>query len=628
MEPSVTRLSAYPPTLVHALSLRARRHGERIAIAFTDGDDRWSQLSYAELAGRAAATADLLRSVGGDPATHPRVLIALPNSIEYLVAYYGCLIAGAVAVPFYPPTSQSRRSTASFGVRLRQIQQDCAPAVVIAPASHADQIRAELSAPARVVAAEALPVGGPADRIGPIAARPSDLAMLQYTSGSTRQPRGVMVSHGNLAHNVTALAHAMGSAEGESIASWLPLFHDMGLIGSALHPLAAGMSVYLTTPVAFVRRPLLWLQMISRYRATMTFAPNFAYDLCVRWVSQDQRSTLDLSSLRAAVLGGEPVRHTTLAEFVKAYEPHGLRSGALVPGYGLAEATLYVALDDWRREPRLLPVSTARLRQDSVAVPPGPEPATVLASCGYDAPDTETVIVDPVRLTARPAGQVGEIWVTGPGVAGGYWNQPDISNPVFASELAQDGREFLRTGDLGVKVDGELFVVGRLKDTIVSRGANHSPQDVEFTAEQAHPAVRAGGTAAFAVPVGEADQVVVLCELGSYRPQEYPTILAATRNAVIHEHGLDVCAVALLRRGGIPKTTSGKVKRSACRDLWLTGGFQPLARWPEAPSAQGMQAPLAQGVQAPLAQGVQAPLAQGVQAPLAQGPEAASCTTH
>jgi acyl-CoA synthetase (AMP-forming)/AMP-acid ligase II len=572
-------------TLAHNLAGRADRHGDQIAVAFTAGDDRWQRLTYAELAARAAAAGDLLRGVRRVGQRQQFVLIMLPNGPDYVVCLYACMLAGAVAVPFYPPASATGRSARAFGGRLREIWANCQPSVVIAPTDLTDFVAAELQAspgPAPVVlAAASLPsVAETAGGIHRIDCRPGDLALLQYTSGSTREPKGVMITHANLAHNVHAFATSLGSAEGESIATWLPLFHDLGLIGTLLHPLAAGMTVCLTTPTAFARRPFLWLDMASRSQATIIMAPNFAFDLCVRWVTEEQRASLDLSHLRVALNGAEPVRHTTIEAFVKAYERYGFRPSATVPGYGLAESTVTVAMSDWRTEPARLEVSEARLRRDGVAVPADHEPARVLVGCGPDVADTTTIIVDPVRLAACPAGTVGEIWVTGPSVAAGYWNLPAVSGQVFTAELADDGRDFLRTGDLGVKIDDELYIVGRINDMIIQRGVNHSPQDIEFTAEHAHPAVRAGGSAVFTVSAGNDEELVVLCELDRYgNGIDHSAIMTAVRAAVVEAHGLEVGTVALLRKGQVPKTTSGKVRRGLSGEKWLAGDFDRLAVW-------------------------------------------------
>ncbi len=581
----VSLLATPSSTLAHGMADRAERHGPRLAVAFSAGDGRWLDLSYAELWRRSVAVAGLLRTLprrGNGPRF---VLIALPNGIEYVTAFYGCLVAGMVAVPFYPPTTTSSRAARAFIERLTQIVEDCRPSAMIVPAASVAQVHAELPAPLLagtvVLAAEELPVE-PAGGAEPIRARPDDLALLQYTSGSTTMPKGVMVSHANLVHNTAWTAANLCSAEGEAGTSWLPLFHDMGLIGMVCHPLGAGMSVYLTTPAAFVRRPLLWLETISRSRSCLTMAPNFAYDLCVRWVTEEQRSTLDLSCLRIAVIAAEPVRPATVGAFTRAYQRCGFHPAAMTPAYGMAENTLDVTVSDWRRDPTMIEVSTARLRHDGVAVAPQDEATTVLVGCGADlAPDCETLVVDPQRLEPCPDGRVGEIWTTGPSVAHGYWSQREASEHTFAAELPGDGRRFLRTGDLGVRLDGSLYVVGRIKDLIIQQGVNHYPQDVEHTAERASSAVQPGGVAAFTVDDSQA--AVVVCELRSHgKAVEPAAVLDAVRRAVVEEHGLQLRAAALVRKGQVPRTTSGKVRRRASADRWLAGEFDVVAAWPRA----------------------------------------------
>jgi acyl-CoA synthetase (AMP-forming)/AMP-acid ligase II len=585
----VSQLAERCPTLAHNLTARAERHGDRDAVSFTGGDGVWTTLTYRQLWQRAAAVAGLLRTARRRAGEPQFVVIVLPNGLDYVASFYGCLLAGAVGVPFFPPAILSARAARAFGQRIVQIARDCRPSVVILPRELIDQVRSVLdetgTGEAMLVAVEDLPTAADTDP-GPlrIDARPDDLGLLQYTSGSTTTPKGVMVSHANLVHNVNGLAANLDSAEGESVTSWLPLFHDMGLIGKVLHPLSAGMTVHLTTPVAFVRRPLLWLDTISRSRSIMTMAPNFAYDLCVRWITEEQRESLDLSCLRHAVNAAEPVRLSTIEAFTKAYERHGFRPGAMRPAYGMAENTLCISIFDRLRDPVLREVSVERLRRDGVAVPARDEPATVLVGCGVDfTPDSETVIVDPQRLRACPDGTVGEIWVTGTSVAQGYWGLPELSEQTFAAELAGDGRRFLRTGDLGVKMGDELFIVGRIKDVIIQQGVNHYPQDVEYTAEQAHPAVQPSGTAVFTVRAGDdGERVVLVCELARYGEADPAAVLAAVRTAVTEEHGLELDTVALVRKGQIPKTTSGKIRRRASAQRWLDGEFETVAAWPAA----------------------------------------------
>jgi acyl-CoA synthetase (AMP-forming)/AMP-acid ligase II len=574
-------------TLAHDITSRAERHGERIAVSFTVGDGIFTEMSYAELGGRAAAFGALLRAVRRHQQEPQFVLIILPNGLEYVTSFYGCLIGGAVAVPFYPPGALNARTAAAFRDRLNQIMRDCRPSVIVLPANLAEHVRAELAASdllggTVLIAAEDLPdATTPGD--GVVHARPGDLALLQYTSGSTTVPRGVMVSHDNLVHNASAMGARLGSADGESMVTWLPLYHDMGLVGSICHPLLAGMTVQLTTPSAFVRRPVLWLRMTTQFRPVIIAAPNFAYDLCVGAVSEEQRAGLDLRSVRFAVSAAEPVRRSTLAAFIDAYQPYGFDPSAFAPGYGLAEATLAVSLCGHGRPSALLEVSADELRHGTIAAPAAGEAVTALVGCGTEVDsDTEVVIVDRTALVPLKDRAIGEIWATGPSVAQGYWGLPDLSAQEFAAELPGDGRRFLRTGDLGVKVDGSVYVTGRVKDVIIQRGINHYPQDVEFTAEKAHPAMRPGGSAVFTVPSDDGEQVVLLCELTRYGdPATSSQILHAVRIAIAEQHGLDVPVAAIVRKGQIPKTTSGKVRRRNSAKRWLDNDFDTVAVWPE-----------------------------------------------
>jgi acyl-CoA synthetase (AMP-forming)/AMP-acid ligase II len=585
------------PTLVHNLAARAARHPDRDAVAFTHGNGDWSPLTYAALWTRASAVAELVRAARRRADGPQFTLIVLPNGLDYVTSFYGSLIAGAVAVPFFPPTTMTSRAAVAFGRRMAQIMRDCEPSLIILPGQLIEQVAhglGDMLARTTLVAAEQLPVT-PSAPTAPVA-RPDDLALLQYTSGSTTTPKGVMVSHGNLTHNVTGLADRLGSTDGESLTTWLPLFHDMGLIGAVCHPLAAGMSVRMMAPATFVRQPFLWLDTITRFRSTITFAPNFAYDMCVRWVSEEQRETLDLSCLRHAVNAAEPVRAATIDAFAKAYQRHGYEPGAMMPAYGMAENTLAVSVFDRQQEPVMLEVSAERLGRDGVVVAARDEPTTVLVGCGRDfTADSETVIVDPERLEPAADGTVGEIWVTSPSVAQGYWGQPEASAEAFAAELPHDGRRFLRTGDLGTKVDGVVYIVGRIRDIIIQHGVNHYPQDVEHTAERAHPAVKPGGVAVFVVPGEDDDCVVLVCELASYGPAvDMQAVLTAVRRAVAEEHGLQLSAAALVRKGQIPKTTSGKVKRHASAERWQTGGFNAVREWPASAAPRSGTAPEAQ----------------------------------
>lgn len=586
MHPGLTGIPTHWATLAHDILGRADRHGDRIAVTFTAGDARTEEMTYAQLAGRASALAAMLRTLRGNHQGPQFVLIMLPNGLEYVTAFYGCLIGGAVAVPFYPPGVLNARTAAAFRERFGQLMADCHPAAVVLPAVLVAHVQGELDAlglsgEVTLLAAEDLPDG---QTLAEVHARPCDLALLQYTSGSTARPKGVMVSHDNLAFNARALNEKLMVEEGEAIATWLPLFHDMGLIGTLAQSLMGGMSVHMTTPGAFVRRPRLWLEMATRSRSTLLIAPNFAYDLCVRDIPAAERAGLDLSGVRFAVNAAEPVRPRTLRAFTEAFGPYGFEPTAFYPAYGMAEATLVVSAPGERRAPYLFDVSTDRLRA-GVAVAPVPgESTTTLVGCGSDiGGGSEVVIVDPEAQIPCPDGTVGEIWTTGPSVAEGYWGLPELSAYELDAQLPCDGRRFLRTGDLGVMIDGELFVTGRIKDMIIHRGVNHYPQDLELTAEESHPAVRPGGTAVFTVPGSESgdELVVLLCELNRYGGESdaFSDILRAVRLAVAERHGVDVPIAAIVRKGQIPKTTSGKVRRRLSAQRWLDHDFATVAVW-------------------------------------------------
>jgi acyl-CoA synthetase (AMP-forming)/AMP-acid ligase II len=417
----------------------------------------------------------------------------------------------------------------------------------------------------------------------------STLAFLQYTSGSTASPKGVTISHGNLLHNLTYSFHS-GSSDASTVSvSWLPVIHDMGLIEGVLQPAFSGCPAYLIPPTAFLQRPARWLNAISRYRATRSGGPNFAYDLCVRRIGAEERTGLDLSTWRAAYNGAEPVRSETMRAFASAFADCGFESSAFRPCFGLAEATLLVtagtldgdrslgqAVDSRQSTVGSRSVAGGEDRREATGAPPR-------VSCGTPAFGTRVLVADPE--TGRPCadGSVGEIWVSGPSVAQGYWNRPEESVGTFGARTDRGEGPFLRTGDLGFLHDGELYVTGRLKDVLIVRGTKHYPQDLEQTVEQQHPALRPGCAAAFAIEVGPVgDRIAVVAEadigqLGS--PESAPAAIAAIRRSVTELHGVQLGAVLLVAPGTLPKTTSGKLQRFACRDAYLSGNLPVLAAW-------------------------------------------------
>ena len=403
------------------------------------------------------------------------------------------------------------------------------------------------------------------------------LAFLQYTSGSTGTPKGVMVSHGNLLYNEQMLQTAFEHTEKTIYVSWLPLFHDMGLIGNMLQSLYLGRPCILMSPVAFLQRPVRWLQAISRYKATTSGGPNFAYELCVSKITNEQRETLDLSSWDVAFNGAEPVRAETLERFTTAFEPCGFRREGFYPCYGMAETTLIISGGIKAARPVLKTVQGEALEQHRVvSASQENDGVRKLGGCGQTLLEQQIVIAHPDTLIRCQPHEVGEIWVSGKNVAQGYWNRPEETQATFRAYEAGTGEDpFLRTGDLGFLQEGELFVTGRLKDLIIIRGRNHYPQDIELTVEQSHPVLQQGCTAAFSVEINGQERLVVACEVErtSRRNLDVDAIGKSISQAVIEQHELEVYAILLLKTGRIPKTSSGKIQRRACRAGFLAGNL-------------------------------------------------------
>ncbi len=537
-----------PSTPAGLLRLRAAEQADREAYLFLgDGEAETERLTWGELDGRARAIAAALRETvppGG------RALLLYPPGLEFVAAFFGCLYAGVVAVPAYPPRLNDRSQS-----RLRSIARDAEPRAAlttssIAAAAGVISERVPELACSRWIATDALASGGVTDFPEP---DPSSIAFLQYTSGSTAEPKGVMVTHANLAHNERMIGEAFGMDEESVVVGWLPVYHDMGLIGNVLQPLHAGARCVLMPPVSFLQRPRRWLEAIHRYRGTTSGGPNFAYELCLRKASPEG---LDLSSWRLAFNGAEPVRASTLERFAEVFAPAGFRREAFYPCYGLAEATLFVSGGD--------PGQAARI-----------EPPRV--GNGHAWMDQRIVIADPETREELPPGAEGEIWIAGPSVAAGYWRNPEATERDFRACLADGDGPFLRTGDLGV-LEGELFVTGRIKDLIILRGRNHYPQDVELTAERSHPDIHPGGGAAFSVEIAGEERLVLVQEVERHRDQDLDGVAEAVRRAVAEEHEVQPYEVVLVRSGTVPKTSSGKVQRHAARARYLSGELAVMAR--------------------------------------------------
>ncbi|GAA0416160.1 amino acid adenylation domain-containing protein [Streptomyces luteireticuli] len=542
----------------------ARQHAERTPhrpayLFLADGVTETASHDFAaiDLRARAIAAELVARGCRGE-----RVLIAYPSGIEYVESFLGCLYAGSVAVP-----CDSGRGGAG-AERLAAIGADARPALMLCRADDAPAVPAGLPrADVRAVPDAA------ADGWTRAPADPGATAFLQYTSGSTRTPRGVRVSHANVLGNERAIQLACGNDQDATFVGWLPLFHDMGLIANVLQPLYLGSRSVLMPPEAFLRSPLNWLRAVEKYRARVSGGPNFAYELCLQRVDEATRATLDLSDWAVAYNGAEPVRDSTMRRFSAGFRAAGFAPAAHFPCYGLAEATLIVTATPVDRPPATVRADPAGLRAGRVTTVRPDEPGTTLVCSGLPVAGTEVRIVDPDTRTALPPGRIGEVWLRGEGIVAGYHNRPEETGETFGALLA-DTRQgpYLRTGDLGFLLDGGLHLTGRRKDLIVVRGENHHPHDLEHTAERADPGLRPSCGAAFPVDVDGVERLVLCHELGTAQGEpDLAGIAARVRQAIATRHGIEVHRMVFLPKGAVPKTTSGKVRRQHCRQSYLDG---------------------------------------------------------
>jgi acyl-CoA synthetase (AMP-forming)/AMP-acid ligase II len=562
-------------SFVEVLRLWAALRPDRRALVFLDGRaEPRAHYTFAELEREAGAVAARLGEIArpGD-----RALLVFPPGPEFVAAFLGCLVAGVVAVPAHPPESDP--------AALRAIAMNAGATVVLAPCALAQRLDAALSATPELRALtrlefEACARHEPGASTRAPAAGPDTIAFLQYTSGSTGRPRGVVVSHGNLLHNQRMIREAFGhDSERTVMGGWLPLYHDMGLIGTVLQPLYLGITTFLMAPRDFIKRPSVWLKAISKYGITTSGGPSFAYRHCVDRIAPAEREGLDLRGWEVAFNGAEPVRADVLDQFAAAYAPFGFRREAYYPVYGLAEATLFATGGQRGIAPKRIALDRAALAEGRVAAPGGAG-ALVLVACGRASGGQEVAIVDPDSLGRCADGRVGEIWIRGASVARGYFADRERDEPTFGARLAgDDGGPWLRTGDLGFFADGELCIAGRLKDVIIVRGRKHHPEDLERTVEGASEALRSGCGAAFSVEVDGEECVVVAHEVDRRRraePFDAERTAGDIRQAVAQGHGLRVHAVALLAPGSVPRTTSGKVQRRLCRARFLDGTLERI----------------------------------------------------
>ncbi|HEY6561644.1 MAG TPA: AMP-binding protein, partial [Polyangiaceae bacterium] len=581
-------------TLVDVARWRAREQGQRVAFRFVSAAGDEQTLTYAELDLRARALAARLQA---EAAPGSRALILHPPGLPYVVALLACFYTGIVAVPAYPP--RRGRSMQRISAILADAQASLAltTAQALAAARPLIQKHPQLAAVRWIASDE---VDHDPNDYAEHTAPAADLALLQYTSGSTSTPKGVMVSHANFVRNIASLCARTGLSEEDCVVAWLPPYHDMGLVGAILAPLYVGAPSVLLPPSSFLARPTLWLEAISRYRGTVSGAPNFGYELCARRVAHAQPAELDLRSWRVAFCGAERVDPRTQARFCEAFADSGFAPSAFVPCYGLAEATLGVSF----AEPggvRVARFAARALAEGRVeAAQPG-EPALELVGCGPPLTDLDVLIVDPETRRSHPAGRVGEIWVRGPSVACGYWNDP-LSVETFGARLedaSRDPSQYLRTGDLGFFADGQLFVTGRLKDLLIIGGVNHYPEDIEGSALDCHPDV--GQCAAFSIDSDDGERIVVICEVRAHADLEPFSIARAVRARVAERVELPVHDVVLVRSGSLPRTSSGKLQRGTCRARYLAKELSPIAELPLQTAAAAASGELTGVIQAILA---------------------------
>jgi acyl-CoA synthetase (AMP-forming)/AMP-acid ligase II len=549
-------------TVTDLLRAQAARHGERLLYGYLDDGDVSSRaVTYAELDRDARAIAvQLLQRCQ----PRERAVILAIDGVQFIRAFMACQLAGVIAVPVYTPLL-------SHGDRLvqtlRTVIRDCGAQIILSDAPPAYQERLRAIAPdLDGMGWVTIDAGDPklGDSFVPVQIAPGDISFLQYTSGSTGMPKGVVVPHEALLNNLALINQAMGFTEEDVVVGWQPLFHDMGLIGNVLSPLYSGCQAYLMSPLMFVQRPERWLRAISTYRGTVSGGPNFGYELCVRRLRDEALAELDLSSWRVAFNGAEPVRQSTLAAFSAKFAHAGFDERACYPCYGLAESTLMVTGGRRGHGARCLPVDETELAAGRVV---GGGDHT-LVSAGTAWRHRRLAIVHPETCERLAEGSVGEIWVSGPDVAAGYWAKPELSASTFEARIAGSGEgPFLRTGDVGAVHQAELYVTGRLKDLIIVGGRNLYPSDIEATVDESHPAVRRGCCAAFQVERGGRAELVVAVEIrrdtvGAF---ELEALTRQVRQAIARQHMVTVDEVVVLRPHQVPKTSSGKLQRSATR---------------------------------------------------------------
>ncbi|MCA9193624.1 MAG: aminotransferase class I/II-fold pyridoxal phosphate-dependent enzyme [Planctomycetales bacterium] len=579
-EPDLKQLvgSDMPPRtdLVAVLRHWAKTRSDAPAFYFTDGEnyDQDLCITFGQLDAQARKVAAYLQRQG---ATGQRVLLLYPPVLDFVAGFFGCLYAGATAVPAFPPRRNRK------GQRIYSIARDCQAQLALTN----EQVRQQIEGDANwveweevtIIASDAL-AHDFSDQWKPPAIQSSDIAVLQYTSGSTGRPKGVMLSHGSLVRNTELILFAFETHKNSFGVSWLPTYHDMGLVGGILSPIFVGCTMVLMSPMAFLQKPIRWLQTISHYRATTSGGPNFAYQLCVDKVADEELQGIDLSCWRTAFNGAEPVRASTLRQFAERFSQVNFDLGSFLPCYGMAETTLIVTGGPQKDPPVIKTFDSQELDNQRVVPCPSDHPAArAMVGSGQILPGEDVLIVDPELLQPSSVGAIGEIWVRSPSVGSGYWEKEEDTIASFQAFTVDGQGPFLRTGDLGFVHEQQLYVAGRLKDMIIVRGVNRYPQDIELTVEQAHDAMQSGLVAAFADNAEDRERLIIAAEVQRREGMDWDEVILSIRRSVSQQHELPPDAILLVRFGTLPRTSSGKIQRHACRDEFQRGSLKLIAEW-------------------------------------------------
>jgi len=615
-------LNSNPDNLVELLRFRADTEPDTRAYTyFTDGHKKQIDLTYGELDRMARAVASTLQKKG---LRGERALLLYPPGLDYIVGFFGCLYADVIAVPAYPPDPNrlnrslprlqaiinDARATVAlttdsilYMIKMLRLGNKLTGAMDKLPLLRKFRTTMKYFSSGQSVVAESRELGdlqwistdsipsSLADDWNGCDTTAKSIAFLQYTSGSTGTPKGVMLTHSNLLHNSKLIYQALGYGPNYEGVFWLPIYHDMGLIGGVLQPLYGRIPSTIISPLTFLQHPLRWLELISKIspdKRVGSAAPNFAYDLCIKKATPEKIKELDLSRWEMALSGAEPVRHNTLEKFYETFKPAGFKKTSFLPAYGLAEATLFVTGTDYKGLPVYLHADKYALKRNTLLEVPQDDPNAInLVSSGHAYPDENVQIVNPDSGNTCKPGEIGEVWIKSGSVSQGYYNRPKETKDTFENYLSDNGDgPYLRSGDLGFMKNGELFITGRVKDLIIIRGTNHYPQDIELTVEHSHPELRLGCSAAFTIDEGGSEQLVIVAEVRHSKNQNFNAIIQSIRQAITENHELQCNAIVLIKARSINKTSSGKIQRRATKTDYLESRLETVAEWNLSSSAE------------------------------------------